>query len=232
MLYFPHPLTVDGEGLLAVGGDLSVQRLILAYSHGIFPWFNQDPILWWFTHPRCVLKPNHIKVSKSMRQLLRKNKSWKISINRNFEFIIESCARTRRNGQIGTWITPEMEDAYLNLRNHNLAHSVEVWENNKIIAGLYGVCIGRIFFGESMFTKVSNASKFALIQFSRYLSYLGCNLIDCQQVTDHMLSLGATTFTKEEFYHHIKINLTHKNLPIHQESFELWLDSRDQPVNL
>lgn len=192
-IVFPNPALAEADGLLAVGGDLSMERLILAYSNGIFPWFSEDdPILWYSPHERCVIYPDRIFMSKSMRKILSRN-IFKITVNDAFEEVIMNCARVPRKGQEGTWITKEMQEAYLKLNEKGYAHSVEVWLDNKLVGGLYGVKINRVFCGESMFSLVSNASKSALI----YLSKLDVDLIDCQLPNDHLMSLGAEMISRE-----------------------------------
>lgn len=224
MIYFPHPLQSDDEGIVAIGGDLSYERLKFAYSCGIFPWFNQEPIIWWFTHPRCILYPSKVKVSKSMRSVIRNASNWKVTVNHNFEEVIQQCSNIKRSDQHGTWITSSIKNAYIDLHLAGSAHSVEVWENGELIGGLYGVSSGKIFFGESMFAKKSNSSKYALIHLSKYLEHLGCRLIDCQQDTPHIRSMGATLVSKEDFWHEIKRNMMNDDLPISKSSFSDWLD--------
>ncbi|MFD2285560.1 leucyl/phenylalanyl-tRNA--protein transferase [Pedobacter petrophilus] len=186
-MVFPDPALAEEDGLLAIGGDLSMERLLLAYSNGIFPWFSEgEPILWYSPHQRCVIYPDRILVSKSMKKVLR-DEVFKITVNTAFEEVILSCAKTPRKGQDGTWITNEMQAAYINLHKNGFAHSVEVWLDEQLVGGLYGLKVNRVFCGESMFSKVSNASKAALI----YLSKLNIDLIDCQLPNDHLLSLGA-----------------------------------------
>ncbi|MDY0903826.1 leucyl/phenylalanyl-tRNA--protein transferase [Pedobacter sp. CFBP9032] len=186
-MVFPDPTLAEEDGLLAIGGDLSMERLLLAYSSGIFPWFSEgEPILWYSPHQRCVIYPNRILVSKSMKKIMRDG-VFTITLNTAFEDVILNCAKTPRKGQDGTWITDEMQAAYINLYQNGYAHSVEVWQNEQLVGGLYGLKVNRIFCGESMFSKVSNASKAALI----YLSKLNIDLIDCQLPNDHLLSLGA-----------------------------------------
>ena len=186
-MVFPDPTLAEEDGLLAIGGDLSMERLLLAYSSGIFPWFSEgEPILWYSPHQRCVIYPNRILVSKSMKKIMRDG-VFTITLNTAFEDVILNCAKTPRKGQDGTWITDEMQAAYINLYLNGYAHSVEVWQNEQLVGGLYGLKVNRIFCGESMFSKVSNASKAALI----YLSKLNIDLIDCQLPNDHLMSLGA-----------------------------------------
>ena len=185
------------EGLLAIGGDLSSERLIHAYSNGIFPWFEDDePLLWWSPDPRFVLFPKDLKVSKSMKQILRKS-DFKVTVNKDFKSVIEQCANAKRDGQDGTWITGQMEEAYIKLYQLGYAKSVEVWQDNKLVGGLYGVDLGnKVFCGESMFTKVSNASKVGFITFVKNSNY---NVIDCQVHTKHLESLGAKHIPRTEF---------------------------------
>lgn len=199
MLYFPHPFTASEDGLLAIGGDLSVDRLIFAYQYGIYPWYSYPPVMWWFTSPRCVLLPGQIHISKNMKRLISQKK-YKVTTNHAFEEVIYHCSQSARKGQAGTWITPEMSNAYCRLHRLGYAHSVEVWENSTLIGGLYGVAIGKIFSGESMFAKKSNASKLAFIIYHQYLFEHGFWLVDCQQENDHLSSLGASMISKEAFW--------------------------------
>jgi len=194
---FPDVSEATSEGLLAVGGDLSTERLLHAYAHGIFPWFEDDePLLWWSPDPRFVLFPKDLKVSKSMTQILKKNR-FEITVNKDFESVIEQCAVTKRDGQLGTWITDEMKASYIKLHQLGYAKSVEVWQNKELVGGLYGVDLGnKVFCGESMFAKVANASKAGFITFVQNSSY---NLIDCQVYTKHLESLGATHISRPYF---------------------------------
>jgi len=181
-IVFPDPALAEADGLLAIGGDLSLERLLMAYANGIFPWFSEDdPILWYAPHQRCVIYPDEIEISKSMRKILRDN-IFRITVNTVFEEVIISCANTPRKGQDGTWITNEMQEAY-----------IEVWQNDELVGGLYGLRINRVFCGESMFSIVSNASKMAMI----YLSNLDLDLIDCQLPNDHLMSLGAKMIERD-----------------------------------
>lgn len=197
-IVFPPVHLAEPDGLLAVGGDLSVNRLLLAYQSGIFPWYEGDHILWWCPDPRFILTPGHLKVSKSMRQLLNR-KAFRFTINQAFEAVINSCKSIERRGQNGTWITESMKAAYIRLHKLGYAHSAEVWHNNELVGGLYGVRLGNVFFGESMFSKMSNASKFAFICFVRELQADGVELIDCQVYTEHLESLGARMIPRTEF---------------------------------
>ena len=194
---FPDVSLATKDGLLAIGGDLSVERLLLAYQSGIFPWFNDgEPILWWSPDPRFVLFPDNLKVSKSMKQLLRRDE-FTFTVNVAFEEVIIQCSKAKRFGQPGTWITQTMIDAYIALHQKGFATSVEVWQDNELVGGLYGVDLGTgVFCGESMFSKVSNASKFGFIKFIQNSHY---SLIDCQLHTNHLESLGAEDMSREEF---------------------------------
>ncbi len=206
-LVFPHPIYADEDGVLAAGGDLSPQRLLLAYQNGIFPWYNEgEPVIWWSPDPRFVLYPEKLKVSKSMRKVLRDNK-FKVTYNQAFDVVIRACGKVRRKGQSGgTWITRDMIRAYYQLHQLGFAHSVEVWQNDKIVGGLYGLALGRCFTGESMFTTVSNASKAGFITLVRRLVELGFDLIDCQTHSNHLESLGAEYMPREDFLNYLKQN--------------------------
>jgi leucyl/phenylalanyl-tRNA--protein transferase len=195
-IVFPDPSLAEEDGLLAVGGDLSTNRLLLAYHNGIFPWYNDDtPILWYSPHERFVLFPDELKISKSMRQILKSGR-FKITFDQSFSEVIDACSIINRKGQDGTWITDEMKNAYIQLHKEGYAHSVEVWENEKLVGGLYGVQVGTVFCGESMFSKVSNASKVALISLCNTGNY---KLIDCQVHTEHLGSMGARMISREEY---------------------------------
>lgn len=195
-LIFPKPDLAEPDGLLAVGGDLSTKRLLLAYQNGIFPWYSDDtPILWYSPHERFVLFPVELKVSKSMRQVLRSGKL-NVTVDTCFNDVITACSTAPREGQDGTWIVPDMIAAYNRLHLEGYAHSVEVWQDDKLVGGLYGVHVGDVFCGESMFSRVSNASKTALI----YLCNTGLyKLIDCQVHTGHLESLGARMISREQY---------------------------------
>ena len=198
-LYFPPVAEADEEGILAIGGDLSTQRLILAYRNGIFPWYTDDePIIWWCPNPRFVLFPDEIKISKSMRAVIKKQ-TYSFTINNCFNNVIKNCKTINREGQSGTWISEEVIDAYTNLHNLGYALSAETWKNNKLVGGLYGVKMGNIFFGESMFSLSPNASKFAFIQLVKHLKNEGVKLIDCQVYTTHLESLGAKMIDRNDF---------------------------------
>jgi leucyl/phenylalanyl-tRNA---protein transferase len=198
-LWFPHPTQANEDGLLAIGGDLSEQRLLLAYKSGIFPWYNDDIPLWWHPNPRFVLLPHELKVSKSMQQIIAR-KTFNFSINNSFKEVVTNCKIVERKDQEGTWINNDVVEAYHHLHQKGYALSAEAWSNNdELVGGLYGIKIGNVFFGESMFSKVANASKFAFIQFVNYLIENNVVLIDCQVYTPHLESLGAKMIGREEF---------------------------------
>lgn len=198
---FPNINEAHADGLLAVGGDLSVERLLLAYKSGIFPWFSDnEPILWWSPNPRFVMFPKNLKVSKSMKQVLRIN-DYIVTVNKAFKAVITECSKAKREGQAGTWITQSMINAYVKLHELGYAKSVEVWSNNNLVGGLYGVDVGNnIFCGESMFAKKSNASKVAFITFIQNTNY---KLIDCQVYTNHLESLGAEEISRDVFLEYL-----------------------------
>jgi len=190
-IIFPSPELSEKDGLLAIGGDLSLERLIAAYCNGIFPWYNKDePILWWCPKPRFIIIPNEIKISKSMKKIINKNE-FKVTFNNDFESVINNCCSLREISGEGTWITDDMKNAYINLFKHGYAMSVETYIGEELVGGLYGVKIGKCFFGESMFSKVSNASKIALIKLSEKLSNEDFIFIDCQMHTEHLESMGG-----------------------------------------
>ncbi|MEO8884864.1 MAG: leucyl/phenylalanyl-tRNA--protein transferase [Mucilaginibacter sp.] len=195
-LIFPNPELAEPDGLLAVGGDLSSDRLLLAYGNGIFPWYSDDdPILWYSPHERFVLYANEVVITGSMRKAMRK-RPFTITLNTCFEAVITACATVDRPGQDGTWITHDMQQAYIKLHYEGRAHSVEVWQDDQLVGGMYGVPVGRVFCGESMFSKVSNASKAALIWVCQSGDY---DLIDCQLYTDHLASMGARMIPRQAF---------------------------------
>ena len=203
---FPPLTKTNPEGLLAVGGDLSPERVLYAYQNGIFPWYESDqPIMWWAPDPRFVLYPHKLKVSKSTKQIL-KNHSFEITMNRNFEDVITACAKVKREAQSGTWITDEMIETYCKLHQKGIAISVEVWQNKKLVGGLYGIELNdTIFCGESMFSYVSNASKIGFISLVQNSNY---KLIDCQLHTNHLQSLGAEAISRSKFMEYIKPQIT------------------------
>jgi leucyl/phenylalanyl-tRNA--protein transferase len=188
---FPPPWSAEADGLLAFGGDLTVSRLIVAYSQGIFPWYNQgNPILWWSPDPRCVLFPSQLHIPVSLKKIMRSQK-FTFSINCAFERVIQNCSQSSRPGQKGTWILPAMIEAYTALHYVGKAHSVEVWADGLLVGGLYGVALGKAFFGESMFYTEPDASKTAVVWLVQHLAALDFKIIDCQQKTAHMLRFGA-----------------------------------------
>jgi leucyl/phenylalanyl-tRNA--protein transferase len=198
-LEFPPVDTASEDGLLAVGGDLSPERLLLAYKNGIFPWFNDDSlILWWAPDPRMILYPDKVKVSKSMRKVIRDG-TFTLTKNTCFEQVMDYCAQIERKGQDGTWITPEMKTAYMNLYKKGHAKSFEVWEDGELVGGLYGVDLGHVFCGESMFSLRPNASKFAFIKMAREYEGKGYKIIDCQVHTNHLESMGAELVPRKDF---------------------------------
>jgi len=201
-LIFPPVDQAEPDGLLAVGGDLSVERLLLAYRQGIFPWYEGKHILWWSPDPRFVLFPDELKESKSMRQLIKKN-VFEFRVDTAFSEVITNCKTVARRGQESTWITDEVRSAYIRLHKEGYAHSAEAWLDGRLVGGLYGIRMGRAFFGESMFSKESNASKFAFIQFVHRLRSEGVELIDCQVYTEHLESLGARMIPRSEFIKNI-----------------------------
>lgn len=201
-LVFPHPSLSEEDGLLAIEGDLSTQRLLLAYSNGIFPWFSDDePILWWSPDPRFVVYPKDIRISHSMKKSLKKN-TYRISFDTCFRDVISYCSNIRK--ETGTWITSEMIEAYCKLHELGFAHSVESWFEDKLVGGLYGISIGKCFFGESMFSTMDNASKTAFITLSKVLEEKGFLMIDCQVYTSHLESLGAVNVSRDNFLELLK----------------------------
>ena len=198
-LLFPSPEQASAEGIVAVGGDLQPERVLLAYRKGIFPWFESDDfLLWWSPDPRMVLFPDRLKISKSMRTVLRK-KQFEVTFNKAFDQVVEACAKVKRFGQNGTWITPGLMEVYSTLHTQGHAHSVEVWEEGSLVGGLYGIDLGTVFCGESMFSKSSNASKVALIFLVKELKKNKYELIDCQVPTQHLASMGAEPISRTEF---------------------------------
>jgi len=202
-LWFPPVAEALPDGLLAIGGDLSVERLLLAYRQGIFPWFDGDVPMWWSPDPRFVLFPDELKISKSMKVLLKRN-AFEFTVNKAFTEVIKACKEKQRYGQPGTWITDDVEAAYIQLHKSGYAHSAEVWVNDELAGGLYGIRMGNIFFGESMFSHVSNASKYAFIKYVHMLKKEGVQLIDCQVYTEHLESLGARMIERRTFLQFIR----------------------------
>ncbi len=198
-LVFPPVETADEDGIVAIGGDLSVSRLLLAYRSGIFPWYNEEePIIWWSPDPRFVLFPGDLQISKSMKAVIKSGR-FRFSTNQAFTQVIQHCKNIPRQGQDGTWITTAVEEAYTNLHRQGIAISAETWQQDQLVGGLYGLKIGNVFFGESMFSLVSNASKFAFIQLVQQVKAAGVILIDCQVYTAHLESLGAAMIDREDF---------------------------------
>lgn len=201
---FPNPNKALPSGLLAVGGELSPELIIEAYSHGIFPWYSEgEPVMWFHPDPRFVLYPDELIISDSMKRLMKKT-TWEIKMNTAFETVMQNCASIKRKDQEGTWITKDMKKVYAQLNKHGIALSVETWDGDKLIGGFYGIRMGKIFFGESMFAQVSNASKYAFIHFvQQFKSYL--TLIDCQSHTNHLESLGARMISRKAFMKELKM---------------------------
>ncbi|WP_020589830.1 leucyl/phenylalanyl-tRNA--protein transferase [Desulfobacter curvatus] len=196
---FPPAWLARPDGLLCIGGDLCPKRLILAYRSGVFPWFsNSEPILWWSPDPRLILFPSRIRVSKSLKKTIRKN-CFSIRINTAFEQTIVACSQPRQDKPEGTWLVDEMIDAYITLHKMGIAHSVEAWQEDRLVGGLYGICLGKTFFGESMFSLVSNASKVALVALAQELHSQGFGMIDCQVTSGHLLRMGAQEITRDLF---------------------------------
>ena len=197
-IIFPKPELAEDDGLLAIGGDLRWERLLLAYCNGIFPWYSEDePILWWCPKPRFIIKPNEVKISKSMKRVFNKGE-FKVTFNNDFEGVISKCKEPREDKE-GTWITDDMKQAYINLFNKGFASSVEVYKEDKLVGGLYGVKIGRCFFGESMFSTETNASKVALISICKRLEKENYLFLDCQMHTNHLESMGGKFVSWEDF---------------------------------
>ena len=206
---FPDPETSDKQGLLAIGGDLCPQRILQAYTQGIFPWFEPGcPILWWSPNPRLILLPDQLNISRSLGKLFKKN--FRLSIDTAFQQVITSCATC--SGRFNnTWITHEMITAYTTLHTMGYAHSFEVWQDDKLVGGLYGISLGKGFFGESMFHKVTDASKIALYYLCQTLKNWEFDFIDCQMPTNHLLRLGATVISRKEFLHLLELTLKNPN---------------------
>ncbi len=211
-LDFPPAWLARSDGLLCIGGDLSPKRLLLAYKNGIFPWFSEnEPILWWSPDPRLVLYPDEINVSKSLKKKIRQNK-FSIRINHAFEQTITACAKPRKNKHDGTWLVDEMIEAYIDLNALGYAHSIETWREDKLVGGLYGVSIGGSFFGESMFSVESDASKIALVALATHLNKYHFDLIDCQVTTDHLMKMGAVEISRNSFLDTIQNSVKREDL--------------------
>lgn len=198
IIEFPPPRLAEPDGLLAMGGDLSPQRLLSAYRQGIFPWYEGEHILWWFPDPRFVLFPGNLKISKAVKPLLKRNE-FDFTINKAFAEVIRHCQQIERSGQDGTWITQDVEKAYTKMHELGYAHSAEVWKNGELVGGLYGIRLGKVFFGESMFSKASNASRYAFIRYVQLLRSEGVELIDCQVYTEYLESMGAAMVEGKDF---------------------------------
>ncbi len=198
-LTFPDPRWATSEGLLAVGGDLSPERLVLAYQLGLFPWYGEgEPILWWSPDPRCVLLPKYVYVSRRLERIIKQGR-FRLTCNRAFSRVVAACADVRVENGEGTWLIKEMQEAYQCLHERGFAHSVEAWCDDELVGGLYGVALGRFFFGESMFHTRTNASRVVLVQLLRYLEREGFALLDCQVPNPHLFSMGACQMSREEF---------------------------------
>ena len=202
-LVFPPVHLAEPDGLLAMGGDLSPDRLLLAYRNGIFPWYEGETILWWSTDPRFILLPAELKVNKRTKEILKTNELV-FTVNKTFAKVILNCKKIKRPGQEGTWITDEVVRAYCKLHERGYAHSAEIWKDNELVGGLYGIRLGKVFFGESMFSKVSNASRFAFINYVQLLKEEGVQLIDCQVYTEYLESLGAKMISRTDFVRQLK----------------------------
>lgn len=205
-LIFPPVSFAEPDGLLAIGGDLSTERLLLAYQSGIFPWYEGEHVLWWSPDPRFVMFPDELIISKSMKAVIKKN-IFSFTVNKDFGEVIDNCKKISRKNQDSTWITDDIRNAYLDLHAKGYAVSAEAWQDGKLVGGLYGVRLGNVFYGESMFSKASNASKFAFRHYVEELKREGVQLIDCQVYTEHLESLGARMISRNEF-----IGLLHQNL--------------------
>jgi len=204
-LIFPDPRWATKEGLLAVGGDLSPERLVLAYKLGIFPWYGEkEPIMWWSPDPRCVLMPKNVYVSRRLERVVRQ-KRFRLTCNRAFGQVVEACANIRINEGEETWLIAEMQVAYQTLHELGFAHSVEAWSDDELVGGLYGVAFGKFFFGESMFHTRPNASKVVLAQLARHLEREGFALLDCQVPNPHLISMGASHITREDFLERLAV---------------------------
>jgi leucyl/phenylalanyl-tRNA--protein transferase len=207
-LIFPSPDLASDDGLLAVGGDLSQKRLLVAYSMGIFPWYSKsEPILWWSPNPRLVLYPDELRVSKSLQKTIRKD-VFQLTLDQAFEQVIVQCAKTRRQKNEGTWIVDDMITAYCKLHESGFAHSVEAWQDQRLVGGLYGVSLGKCFFGESMFTLITNASKVAFVALVEYLRSHFFDIVDCQVSTEHLMSFGAREIPRNQYLKQLKRSLT------------------------
>jgi leucyl/phenylalanyl-tRNA--protein transferase len=210
---FPPAWLARSDGLLCIGGDLGLERLLLAYQSGIFPWFSEgEPLLWWSPDPRLVLFPQAIKISRSLKKKIKRT-PFRITVDNAFEQTIVSCAKPRRDGLEGTWLVEEMIDAYIQLHKHGYAHSIETWHGNSLVGGLYGVTLGGSFFGESMFSIESDASKIALSALAALLNTKGFDMIDCQVTSDHLLNMGAVEVSRDNFLNALIPSISRKVSP-------------------
>ncbi len=210
---FPPARLARSDGLLCIGGDLSLARLLLAYQNGIFPWFSEkEPLLWWSPDPRLVLFPKTIKISRSLKKKINKT-PFRITVDNAFEQTIVSCAQPRRDKYEGTWLVEDMIEAYIQLHKHGYAHSIETWQGNDLVGGLYGVTLGGSFFGESMFSRASDASKIALTALATLLNAKGFDMIDCQVTTRHLLNMGAVEVSRETFLNALTPSVTRQMNP-------------------
>lgn len=221
---FPAVANANRDGLLAMGGDLTLDTLVSAYAQGIFPWFNDDqPILWWSPDPRLVIYPEKVKISRSMRKLIRQQR-YMVTANTAFGDVIEGCALRGANKPFvprpDTWITESMHQAYLHLHEQGYAHSIEVWQHSELVGGLYGVALGKVFFGESMFSSAADASKLALIALCHWLVIKQFDVIDCQVASDHLFTMGAQEIPRAEFLKHLKGIDVQQSKPDFSDGFE------------
>ncbi|MBC8045670.1 MAG: leucyl/phenylalanyl-tRNA--protein transferase [Fimbriimonadaceae bacterium] len=218
-LIFPDPNDADEDGLIAIGGDLTIDRLLVAYNAGIFPWFAEYKVPFWYSpDPRCVIYPGDLKVSHSMQQLFKKN-FFTVTLDHDFPFVIKQCAKAARKNETGTWISKDFQKAYIDLHNAGYAHSIEVWKEDKIVGGLYGVSLGSCFFGESMFTQISNASKYGFVFLVQLLKQKKFTLIDCQVYNAHLGSLGAINIERKIFLKELKKGLKKETLKGNWKNF-------------
>ena len=211
-IWFPHPSTANAEGVVAIGGDLTSERLLTAYRLGYFPWYNPgDPIIWWHPDPRFVIFPGQVRITKSMKPYFRQER-FRLTFDQEFDKVVYLCEQVLRKDQLGTWITEEIKTAYSELHHLGVAHSVEVWEDDLLVGGLYGVSLGKMFFGESMFSAVSNASKFALISLSSILHRKGFELIDCQMPNPHLKRMGGQYIPRSQFMERLESNFDNETI--------------------
>jgi leucyl/phenylalanyl-tRNA--protein transferase len=223
-IIFPHPSKANSDGLLGIGGKLEPERILLAYQNGIFPWYSFDePVMWWCLTPRLILFPEKIHLSKSMNRYIQQN-NFHFSFDTHFESVMLQCKTINRKDQNGSWIHEDVLNAFIKLHQMGIAHSIEIWEENELIGGTYGLAIGKMFCGESMFSKKSNASKFALIQLSRFLISQNFDFIDCQQDTPHLRSMGAELISKKIFFEMLEKN---KEFPLKFENWSKYSNQSD-----